>query len=115
VRLVNLPSTLEKIRPLLEARLRRSALAQWCGALYLDGGEQQANLSIEAGRVQITAPAPAAHNLHGGADLVRLLIGSDEPAEVIQQAGMACTGQAAELAEILFPNLHPMLSEWDEY
>jgi hypothetical protein len=115
VRLVNLQSTLEKIRLQLEARLQRSGLAQWRGALYLDGGEQQANLNIAAGQVQIAPPAPGAHSLRGGAALARLLIGSDEPAEVIQQAGMTCTGQAAELAEVLFPNLYPMLSEWDEY
>ncbi len=115
VRLVNLQSTLEKIRPLLEKRLQRSGLAGWRGELYLEGGGQQANLNIDAGRVQIGAAAPGAHTLRGGAELARLLIGSDQAGEVIQQAGIACTGQAAELAEVLFPNLYPMLSEWDEY
>jgi hypothetical protein len=47
--------------------------------------------------------------------LVRLLIGSDYPAEVIQQEGIRCKGQGFELAQVLFPNLNPMLSHWDEY
>lgn len=115
VRLVNLRSTLEKIRPLLAARLQRSGLACWQGDLYLDAGEQGATLRIRAGEVEVAPAAPGEHRLSGGPDLARLLIGSDEPREVIRQAAMTCAGDAAELADVLFPNLHPMLSHWDEY
>jgi hypothetical protein len=60
--------------------------------------------------------APASQNcIHAGADLARLLIGSDEPDEIIRQAAMTCTGLAHPLLRILFPNLHPMMSHWDEY
>jgi predicted N-acetyltransferase YhbS len=118
VRLVNLHSTLEKIRPMLEARLQRSHLAGWQGTLHLDGGEHQAALDIAGGAVEIVPALSGengAHVIRGGPAIARLLIGSDDPAEVIRQEGMDCTGQAAELAEVLFPNLRPVLSHWDEY
>jgi hypothetical protein len=114
VRIVNLHTTLEKIRPLLETRLRRSHLVDWRGQLVLDAGEQKATLDLRDGKIQLTENHVAEHRIHGGAGIGRLLIGSDEPAEVIQQEKMICTGDAQELARILFPNMYPMLSQWDE-
>ena len=51
----------------------------------------------------------------GGADIARFLIGSDEPDEIIRQAEMECSGLSVALARVLFPNLHPMMSQWDEF
>jgi hypothetical protein len=115
VRIVNLHSTLAKIRPLLQARLRRSHLANWQGQLHLGAGEQSAMLEIEAGEIHVSEAAPGEHSLNAGADLARFLIGSDEPEEIMQQAGVICTGMAGELAHVLFPNMYPMMSHWDEY
>lgn len=115
VRLVNLRSTLEKIRPLLEARLQASRFAAWTGSLHLDSGQQQATLTVEAGRVRVTDGTSAEHCLQAGPALARFLIGSDDAGEIIQQEGITCTGHTLELVNILFPNLHPMLSHWDEY
>jgi hypothetical protein len=115
VRIVNLHSTLEKIRPMLEARLRRSHYANWQGRLHLDAGEQNATLEIDGGGVRVTGTGADEHSIDGGAAVARFLIGSDEPGEIIQQAGMVCTGEAAGLASVLFPNLYPVMSHWDEY
>jgi hypothetical protein len=115
VRLVNLRSTLGKLIPLLEGRLTRSQFATWEGSLFLDAGEQSALLAIKKGQVHIQAREPGMNVVRGGWDIARFLIGSDEPGEIVRQAGMECTGQAGELLEALFPNLHPMLSHWDEY
>jgi hypothetical protein len=114
VRIVNLRSTLEKIRPLLETRLGRSHLADWNGQLLLDAGEQKATLIIENGCIQVTDARSAQHCILGGAGMGRLLIGSDEPAEVIQQEKMICSEDTMDLACVLFPNLYTMLSQWDE-
>jgi len=114
VRLVNLTSTLEKLRPLFESRLQNSRFENWSGDLSLDAGEQKATLQIERGNVQVVDNARNGHTLAGPA-LTRLLIGSDEPSEVIRQEGLRCEGQAFELAQVLFPNLHPVMSHWDEY
>jgi len=114
VRIVNLHTTLEKIRPLLETRLGQSHLVNWKGHLMLDAGEQKAVLNIGNGYIQVTKSHPTEHCINGGAGIGRLLIGSDEPAEVIRQEKITCSGDAARLVCVLFPNLYPMLSQWDE-
>ena len=115
VRLISLASTLQKLTPLLENRLADSRFADWQGSLLLDAGEQKAVLSIERGKVTLTREGSTPHSLRGGADIARFLIGSDDPDEIIRQAGMDCNGLAQPLARALFPNLHPMMSHWDEY
>jgi predicted N-acetyltransferase YhbS len=115
VRLVNLRSTLEKLQPLLESRLATSEFDNWHGQVHLDAGDQSATLQLSTGSVQISDDVEKTNSIEGGAVLVRLLIGSDEPGEVIQQEGIHCTGGAADLAEVLFPNLNPMMSHWDEF
>jgi predicted acetyltransferase len=114
VRIVNLQSTLEKIRPLLETRLEQSHLADWNGQLALDAGQQKATLGIADGKIQVTENPSAENCIHGGAGIGRLLIGSDEPIEIIQQEKIICSGDAMQLACVLFPNMYPMLSQWDE-
>ena len=115
VLIVNLKNALQKIRPLLESRLRESVFSDWQGELFLDGGEHHAALKIDAGSMQVIDGNPGEHNIHGGGDIGRFLIGSDEPGEIIQQADMVCTGESADLVNVLFPNLHPMMSHWDEF
>ena len=115
VRIVNLHSTLEKIRPLLEARLQMSHFAEWKGQLLLDAGEQKAVLDIANGSVQVTEAQATDNSIEGGAGIGCLVIGSDNPQEIIRQEGIVCTGKALQLAVALFPNLHPMLSQWDEF
>jgi hypothetical protein len=115
VRIINLHSTLKKMIPLLEQRLLQSQFAGWDGALQLDGGQWKATLAIKSSKIEITNDKPGENVVHGGADIARLLIGSDEPDEVIHQAGTECTGIALPLVRVLFPDLHPMMSHWDEY
>lgn len=115
VRLVNLTSSLQKLLPLLVGRLAASRFAKWQGRLHLDAGEQQAALRISNGRIQLTDENPGEHRVHGGWAIARLLIGSDEPGEIARQEGITFTGEAEALVEVLFPNLHPMMSHWDEF
>jgi hypothetical protein len=115
VRIINLRSTLDKLVPLFEKRLAASQFAGWQGSLHLDAGEQKATLRIDKGRVGINDDASGEHRITGGWDIARFLIGSDEPEEIIRQVDMACSGAAIPLARVLFPNLHPMLSHWDEF
>ena len=114
VKIINLQSTLMKLIPLFEKRLAQSQFANWNGSLHLDGGEHQATLNISKGKVDIANDA-SENIIHGGADIARFLIGSDEPDEIIRQADMKCDGLALPLIRALFPNLHPMMSHWDEY
>ena len=114
VRIVNLHSTLEKIRPLLEERLQQSHFTEWTGHLLLDAGDQKAVLEIEEGCIEVSKARAGKNCIKGRAGIGRLLIGSDDPQEVIREEGIVCTGKAAQLAVALFPNLYPMLSQWDE-
>ena len=115
VRIVNLDSTLRKLCPLFETRLQRSQFAQWSATLLLDAGEQSAVLALENGTVTLSSDTSSDHAIHAGPALARLLIGSDDPGEIMQQEQITTSGQAAELMRVLFPNLRPVLSHWDEY
>ena len=115
VRLVNLSSALQKLRPTLEARLQASTFADWQGTLCLDAGSESAVLEIDDGQVQIAAGNRGTLTLNGGPAIARFLIGSDEPEEIMQQAEITCSEQTAVLVSALFPNLYPMMSHWDEY
>jgi len=115
VKLINLTSTLQKLAPLFEARLAESQFAGWTCSLLIDAGEQKATLKIKDGKVGVSSASSAANSLRGGAEFARLLIGSDEPDEIIQQAGMQTSALALPLVRVLFPNLRPMMSHWDEY
>ncbi|MCP5094502.1 MAG: GNAT family N-acetyltransferase [Chloroflexi bacterium] len=116
VRIINMGSVLEKLRPLLETRLKKSHLANWTGVFTIDAGEQKAALQIGNGRFHISSnTAKSDHTIQGGPAIARLLIGSDEPDEIMQQEKMHHTGIADQLARVLFPNMYPMLSHWDEY
>jgi hypothetical protein len=115
IKVINLHSTLNKLVPLFEHRLVKSAYAGWKGCLHLEGEEESATLELAAGQVSATKAAAGEHTLHAGPAFGRLLIGSDDPVEIFRQEEMTCTGLAGELARVLFPNLHPMMSHWDEF
>jgi len=114
VRIVNLESCLRKLTPLLEMRLAESTYATWQGHLLIDAGDKKTILHIDHGKIDLSQ-GPASDVLQGGAEIARLLIGSDEVDEIISQGDFYCTGRAISLARVLFPCLHPMLSHWDEY
>ncbi len=115
VKLLNLESTLGKLLPQLNERVSDSTLAGWTGDLLLRSDDQAAMLCFDGKEIKLAAPGETEHVLDGGPGLARLLIGSDEPEEVIYQEAMTVSEQALELARVLFPNLHPVLSNWDEY
>ena len=115
VRLVNLTSSLQKLLPQMEERLAASHLAGWQGSLYLDAGKQTAALKIAKGHIQLSQELPGEHRVHAGWAIARLLIGSDQASEIIQQEGITFSGQAVALVDALFPNLSPMMSHWDEF
>lgn len=115
VRIINLWGTLTKLIPLFEKRLANSSFAGWTGNLGLEAGEQWATLHLTNGKVAVSDARSTPHRLCGGAEVARFLIGSDDPDEIIRQAGMTCTGLAHPLVNALFPRLSPMLSHWDEF
>lgn len=115
VKIINLHSTLQKLIPLMEKRISKSQFTGWTGSLFLDAREQSVLLRFDKGKITLGTETSSENILHAGAALSRLLIGSDEPEEIIRHEGMHCSGNAQELVCALFPNLYPMMSHWDEY
>lgn len=57
----------------------------WDGALHLDAGEHKSTLEIANGAIQVTDAQETEHSIRGEAGIGRILIGSDDPIDVIQQ------------------------------
>ena len=115
IHLLNLPQALSKMAGELSRRLRASELSGWEGKLLIAGPREEATLAVGGGRVRVAAPGRTRHAIRGGEGLARLLIGSEEPAEVIAAARMRVSGDGAQLAEALFPEQHPTLGSADRY
>lgn len=71
-------------------------------------------LEIANGAVHVNDVQETEHSIRGEAGFGRLLIRSDHPMEVIRQEKLICSGDTLQLSAVLFPNLYPMLSHWDE-
>ncbi len=115
IRTLNLRSCLEKMSSELSRRLGRSHLATWQGRLLIADPREGVVLDIHRGKVKVTDERSAPHAIVGGEEIAQLLIGTDEPGEVIRFGAMKLRGGAAELAEALFPNQHPTLCDWDRF
>ncbi len=115
VRTINLGSCLSKLAPVLSARLQKSDLAHWSGKLLIADSGESAALNIRKSRVNVCPAGKTAQAIRGGDEIAQLLIGTDEPGEVIESAGIRLSGDAKALAPILFPNQHPQLAAWDRY
>jgi hypothetical protein len=115
VKVINLESTLTKLLPLFEDRLAHSHLSGWQGRLGLDGDDGEYALEIHAGKVAVSDEIDSPDMIAAGPSLGRLLIGSDDPVEIVRQEGVDTFGMGGELLTVLFPNLNPMMSHWDEF
>jgi hypothetical protein len=115
VAVIHMKSTLEKLCPLMEDRLINSPFSGWTGDLTLASDAEAIRLRIAAGRITIDEKPAMQNRMEGSAGIARLLIGSDDPGEIIDQEGIICSGEAETLAQTLFPNMHPMLCGLDEF
>lgn len=115
ISVLNLNSTLAKMQDELSRRLAGSHLASWSGSLLLDTGRDKACLAIGRGKVRVADAAKTPDAIHGGDAVVQLLIGTTDPAEIVQAQGMKLTGRARQLLPVLFPDCHPTLNSWDKF
>ena len=113
--LLNLPTTLTKMQEELSRRLQASHLAKWRGDLLIGDSQEQVLLKIRRGTVTIAPAAASEHAIRGGDAIAQLLIGTDAPEEVMDMGRMTVTGDAAALAEVLFPAQQPQLRQLDRY
>ncbi len=112
---INLASTLEKMRGELQRRLRASHLASWRGNLVVADAREAVTLTINRSHVQVTPGGRSRHMIRGGDHVAQLLVGTDDPAEIIRAARLRTTGDALAMAAVLFPNEHPVLGLPDHF
>ena len=62
-----------------------------------------------------TLAAKTGHAIRGGEEIAQLLIGADEPEETVEAGHIRLTGDARDLAGVLFPNEYPFISWWDSF
>ncbi|MCE5278941.1 MAG: GNAT family N-acetyltransferase [Planctomycetaceae bacterium] len=115
VAMVNLESTMSKLTGELSRRLKHSELAAWRGELLIEDQTGKVLLKIDRGRVGLAKPAACRNAIRGGMHVVQLVVGTQDPFETIDAAGIKLTGEANRLLPVLFPDQHPMLSQRDHF
>ena len=115
VRVINLGTCLVKMAPELSRRLRESHLADWRGELSIANKEESVVLRIARGTVQTAPGRSAANSIKGGDEIAQLLVGADDPMELIDAYPVRLKGDARLLLPILFPNEHPALHVLDRF
>ena len=111
IRTVNRKSTLTKMTAELSQRLRHSTLHDCQGGLLIADSRERVMLCLDQGKVQVGKGLRSKQMVREGEEIAQLLIGSADPLEIVELAGMHCTGKTKFLLRTLFPRQHPMLSE----
>jgi len=110
---VSLVNCLTRMTDEFSRRLQNSFADTWSGNLLIADAREKAMLVIDRGQVSVAPAAETAHSLQGGDQIAQLLIGSEDPRDIIEANGMTLTGDAAKLCDALFPIQHPVL-EWPD-
>ena len=114
LKIIDLKSTMTKLAPMLHERLLASELSDWQGTLALelraDGGTQEAvTLAVQDGTVQVHPDATGGNGIAGTQAIAQLLLGTEDPAEIVAENGIAVRGDAKRLLPVLFPPQHPQM------
>jgi len=118
---VSLAGMLRNLLPELEERRRQSPwVSAWRGVLRLEGDGQAESLRFGEKGIRLEEEGPAAgrrgpHRVTGGLHLPQLLLGESDPAELAARRTVRFAGDAARLAECLFPATHPAWARLDYY
>ena len=115
VRTINLAACLQKMAGELSRRLAASPMCDWRGSLLVADACDSVCLHIRNGSVRPGGAQSVKHALRGGPAIAQLLIGTDNPDEVIDAARIRTSGDAASLTKALFPRQDPLLSPLDRF
>jgi len=120
VRIINLTSVFAKLAPELARRLAASPLAGWSGTLVVASESQRVLLRIGPDGIAVEgngASGRAARStggaIEGGPEIAQFVVGADDPAEIVERAGMRLHGDAARLLPVLFPPQDPQMENQD--
>jgi hypothetical protein len=120
VRVIRLRSLFDKLAPELWRRLAASPLAGWRGTLLVASGDQHVRLRVDPSGIRVDgdsttggaagAAADASVNaIEGDGEIAQLVVGSDEPGQIVEAAGMSVRGEAGRLLPVLFPAQYPQM------
>jgi len=113
LRVVDLRSAVEQLVPELAGRLATSGMNAWAGDLVLSTGAEEVTLRIDGTRVAAVAGGDAAHAIRGGQEIAQLLVGTQDPDETAEVAGLQLTGDARRVMRTLFPAQDPQMCNED--
>jgi hypothetical protein len=113
IRIIDLETTLTAMAGELSRRLERSHLSGWRGELLVRAEGQQVTLTIDRATVRVGSGKATPHQVEGGPHVAQLLVGTFAPRETAQAGGIALSGEAGELVEVLFPHQWPQMPNED--
>lgn len=113
IRITSLPALLETVIPLLAERLRQSPYSSWNGDLVVSTTREQVALQVADSRMQIAPVQETEHAIEGREEIAQLVLGSEEPDEIVGTSGTVLRGDALKLLRTLFPVQHPHIAAVD--
>jgi len=115
IRTLRLAGTLGKMAGELGDRLKKSELAGWRGKLLIADRREKVILAIGRTGVRVAGAMATKHAVRGRDEIAQLLIGTDEPQEVVEAGRIRLTGDARRLVQVLFPAQHADLAMPDHF
>lgn len=113
IAILNVRALFTKLAPELSRRLKASHLADWSGSLSVCYNDERITLRIEKGLVSVATGGQAQYGVEGRDGIVALVVGSEEPKEVLKTSGLVVMGECQSLLEVLFPKEHPQMANHD--
>lgn len=110
---LNARSLFTKLAPELSKRLKASHLSDWSGSLSVCYGDDRITLVIKRGQVSVVNGGQAQYGIEGESGIVSLIVGSEEPKEILKSSDLAVSGDCQELLEVLFPKQYPQMANHD--
>jgi predicted acetyltransferase len=113
VAIMNFGALMTQLTDELTRRLVHSHLADWSGDLLIQYNHDRVLLMIHNGEVKVGPEGDSAHRIKGGDKITQLIVGKEDPMEIVEQGEIEITGDARLLIKVLFPPQHPQIAAVD--
>ncbi len=114
IRAVDFESMVTQTKQDLSRRLAASTMKGWTGVVEVSLSERRVGLAFDAHGVTVRPGVKSRHHIRGGGEVIRLLLGADDPHRIVADAGLKVGGEMKVLAPILFPNQQPVINRCDQ-
>ncbi len=113
VKVLNLSGMLEAMTDELQSRVDQSLLVGQSATLALCYEDQQATIQVSDGKVSILSDMVGKNVIRGDHAVAKLLVGGEEPSDILKLSSASATWQACAIAQVLLPNQYPQLNYCD--